>query len=233
MKLKVGDIEMDSESGISFDGAQQSDSTDQFPQRSDSTDRLAQRSETTGSELSLDNLPSFPRPVYLAGGLLALGILAALTLGYFLMAAASANAWLMLLPLPGLLLIGGFCVRQYFRQEDPSDRAGQLDHRRAERIRTHLFEREEPASVEQLVDELGWREEAVVRGLKAGVDRKLLAEDLDIDSGHWTYEALASGGMQPSEAKALPIDERAERLPDEPQEQDETQQTLSEHRSKR
>ncbi|MFW5968645.1 MAG: hypothetical protein ACOCV2_14060 [Persicimonas sp.] len=202
MKLKVGDIEMDSQSGISF-GEQPAPAVDKEASPPDEPDR---------KETSLmARLPDWPRRVYALAGVLALAAI----FGFGQVYAALSDitsVWRLtpLVPIPGLLAASAVA---FWRGATGAKRAEGPPADHSDRLIEHLAGRLEPASVEELVDELDWREQEVVRGLKAATERDLVVEDLDLDTGHWTY-TTSPRGDEKTPRRALPIDERAKRLED-------------------
>lgn len=202
MKLKVGDIEMDSQSGISF-GEQPTAAVDNEESPPDDPDR----EETS----PMARLPDWPRKVYALFGVLALAAIFGLGQVYAALG-DTTSVWRLtpLVPIPGLLAASAVA---FWRGATGAKRAEGPPVDQTDRLTEHLAGRLEPASVEQLVDELDWREQEVVRGLEAAIERDLVVEDLDLDTGHWTYTTAPRIDDQ-TPRRALPIDERAKRLED-------------------
>ena len=63
----------------------------------------------------------------------------------------------------------------------------EVDGIRAKRLAAALSRAPGPVTVEQICAELRWTEEAVVRGLAKLRDDARIAEDVDLDSGHFVY----------------------------------------------
>ncbi len=214
MKLKLGDIEMDSESGISFgESAAPVVAAQEQAQPVQPVERQSE-SEPRADEVSLiERLPNWSRKTYLLVALVA----AASAIGLGALAAGLAEAYgamrvVPLIPVPGLLVAAGVALWQAARTRADSPSVDALARERSDTIAGHLSGRDAPASVEELMDELGWREEAVVRGLSAGVDRSLIEEDLDLDTGHWTYAAAPASSEDRPARRAMPAEERARYL---------------------
>ncbi|MFP4600946.1 MAG: hypothetical protein ACLFVJ_22030 [Persicimonas sp.] len=224
MKLKLGDIEMDSESGISFgesagptiavqENAAQEIATQEQAQPAQPAEQLAGSKPESDDVSLMERLPDWSRKTYLLVALVA----AASAIGLGAVAAGLAEAYpamriVPLIPVPGLLLAAGISAWRAARPRADSPSMDPLARRRSDTLAGHLSGRRAPASVEELMDELGWREEAVVRGLSAGVDRSLIEEDLDLDTGHWTYAATPASSEDRPARRAMPVEERARYL---------------------
>lgn len=206
VKLKVGDIEMDSRSGISFDNGPAS-SVPASPTPADK-----------GSGVPLiQRLPNWSRRTYMVLAVLALSATVASIVGALALAGGGSAFWLLpAIPVPGLLFATGLCAWRAATGIDTPDEVDALGQQRSDRLVEHLRGRQSPASVESLINEMGWSEEAVVHGLDAGVRREIIEEDLDVETGHWRYE-VARGDVQPANEmrKALPIEDRARQLEEE------------------
>lgn len=212
MKLELGDIKMDSRTGISFGNqpeAERPASAQPVPET------MGPQTSPAAKASLLERLPDWSRLGYLMAAAVALGL--ALGLG-----AVSASlietlpVWrfVPLVPVPGLMLAAGFGLWRAVigARREATSAVSSLDRERSDRLAGHLAGRAESASVEELAHELEWREEAVVRGLKAGVRRNLIDEDLDLDTGHWTYEVSRISTESTVPQHALPVDERAKCL---------------------
>ena len=94
-----------------------------------------------------------------------------------------------------------------------------LEIERRTRLLTHLKTLDAPRTVEALLSELGWTEQALLPTLADLVNAERIDEDLDLESGHWTYALPAPRMVLDTEvsARALPdharpVSERAEAL---------------------
>lgn len=205
MKLKLGDIEMDSDSGISFGES----ATPVAAAREQA--QPVQRQPVSEDASLMERLPDWSPKTYVLVALVAAASAVGLgAVGVGLAEAYPAMRVVPLIPVPGLMLAAGIALWQAVRgvRADPPSMDA-LASERSERLAGHLSERGAPASVEELMDELGWREEAVVRGLSAGVDRSLIEEDLDLDTGHWNYAAVPASSDERPARRAMPVEERA------------------------
>jgi hypothetical protein len=203
VKLKVGDIEMDSTTGVSFDGAPASP--------------VDNRSDYTSSSLQ-QRLPDWSRLTYAALAALCIAACVGAVVATISLADNGSTFWLLpTIPAPGLVFVTGLFVWGALVGDQQAAQDGDLDAlamQRCERIMAHLASRESPASVEQLIGELGWSEEAVVNGLDAGVRQDRIEEDLDLQTGQWGYAAASEQPGDSESRKVLPIDERAAQLED-------------------
>jgi hypothetical protein len=137
--------------------------------------------------------------------------------GAMFLAEAGSSLWLLpAIPAPGFLLVTGVSVWRAAvgEAQHPEEEINRLADQRCAQIAAHLSERSSPASVEELMTEMGWSEEAVVDGLDAGVRQHRIEEDLDLDTGHWHYVASSPDVADPPTRKALPVGERAAQLRD-------------------
>lgn len=208
MKLKLGDIEMDSDSGISF--GESAAPVAAAPEQA----QPVQRQPGSEDASLMERLPDWSPKSYVLFALVAAASAVGLgVVGVGLAEAYPAMRVVPLIPVPGLMLAAGIALWRAVRGvRADSPGVDALASERSERLTGHLSARSAPASVEELMDELGWREEAVVRGLSAGVDRSLIEEDLDLDTGHWTYTAAPASSQDRPARRAMPVEERAKYL---------------------
>jgi hypothetical protein len=196
MKLTVGDIHMDSRDGIQF-RRPQTDAGEQSPR--ERADREPVRQESVAQLIA--RLPELPTTLYLIGAL----VMMAATVALFVAAATTGIIYLVM-PTPGLIFLAGlFAARATGWGQPRAPLAAAPD---VDRTAEHLALRDERATVEDLMDELDWTEARVVRALKVGIERGRLDEDLDTDTGHWTYDVARPADEDVFTRRALPVDER-------------------------
>lgn len=168
MRLRVGDIEMDSETGVSFGGPP----------------RVAPTAAVADADVSWSaRLAAAPRWVWAAVSVASASVvvLAALT-------AWATQVWVLVIP--GLL-----CVRLCLyaavlaaapRRTIPNPAtAGELRDLMA------AVSASGAATVDDLMGCLGWEERRVVAAIVGLVQRGELEEDLDVETGRWTYRPTA------------------------------------------
>ena len=217
MKLKVGDIELDSATGISFAGSQSAGAdvvshSLQTRVESAPSNQLAPTSDTM---LGLP-FPDWSARTYWT--LCTVAATAAFGLALVnLMVPFSLLVTLMLIagvpPLAGVALGCGLVARRMGRLPAKST-ANVPDHvmtLRTSKIAALLASAKEPVSVEWIAESLGWTETAVVTGLRSLVEADRVQEDLDVDSGHWTY-VLADSDSDLASRKSMPVAERERAL---------------------
>jgi len=144
------------------------------------------------------------------------GVLAAL----FLVGVTGAREnGLFALPIPGLVFGGLFSLVAALKprkkvpqiETEPAQEAAEEDlvAVRAERIKAALSSYDDALTVEAIEHNLGWTEVAVVTGLRSLVDQGMVIEDLDLDSGLWTYRLVGDGPVgSPPPRTALSIHDR-------------------------
>lgn len=196
MKMRVGDIEMSSDEGI------------QFGSPSPKAHLPPQTASTKSS------IPALAPTTYALLGAIA----AAVTTLSFI------AAWVLALPviylaMPVLVFatFGLFALALYRHFSQPDDDAIDLSEVAIER-RRRLFERlqkgDSPMTIEDLQSHFQWTDQALLEGLTALLKQERITEEIDLDSGHWTY-AIADDsdwilGTEP--AHALPAGERLDAL---------------------
>ena len=194
MKLEVGDIKMDSEAGIRFTTSQQTLPTTTKPP--EQTLEASERSTLTARR----------------------ALLTALVIGGALMSMLTLLVALGELPL--LLLIGwGLIAMLAFavvtgrkRSEDHAPTSPPLEHgverERARRL-LRLLDTSSPMDVRALTEATGWSEEAVLTGLVFLLERELVEEDVDLETGHFCYARSQHVRFDFEEREALaPASER-------------------------
>lgn len=158
--------------------------------------------------------PPWSRIGYL--GLTLFAILAGL---FFVGLTGAEENGLFALPIPGLVLGGLFSLIAAWRsgkrirqlEAEPAREAIEEDvvAVRAERITAALSSYDDPLTVEAIEHNLGWTEVAVVTGLRSLVDQGNVVEDLDLESGLWTYRLVGDGPVgSPPPRTALSIHDR-------------------------
>ncbi len=244
MKMQVGDIEMDSETGIDIDGREVTrteDAREDPPTDGDGSDAplpsgassqsssLESASGRMDGERPRSSREQSSHPAYELGEIhlpehapmyyLGVGVIASLAAASLLV--VGLLQWLPMIiaiTIPGLCILGcGGCLgyRHLTRAgldpfESPGEAREALEH--MERLVGRLDEAASPLTVEELQTRLDWSESKVVSTLKRAIDRGRVLEDLDVDSGHWTYQIDRSEALGDDVREALPVDERAERL---------------------
>lgn len=194
MKLEVGDIKMDSEAGISFTTSQQTLPTTTKPP--EQTLEASERSTLTARR----------------------ALLTALVIGGALMSMLTLLVALGELPL--LLLIGwGLIAMLAFavvtgrkRSEDHAPTSPPREHgverERARRL-LRLLDTSSLMDVRTLTEATGWSEEAVLTGLVFLLERELVEEDVDLETGHFCYARSQHVRFDFEEREALaPASER-------------------------
>lgn len=202
MKLKVGDIEMDSESGVTFAHG--------HPPAAPS--RPAHDRNSAPYQLLGVPVPAWPASVYWAlsalGGTAFVGMVALLPA--LLAQSASLALCTLLPPLLGLAL-GSAVIARGAGRKRPALASPETHALRATRIAALLSTSASPLGVERIAAALGWTEEAVVTGIGYLLARERVREDLDLDTGHWVYALRTrADGLAPA---ALPIRERQDAIP--------------------
>ena len=199
MKLKIADIEMNGEDGLATIGATHACAA----ARPASSDLAA----SSPLELLGLRLPSWPARSYWA--LSAAGTAAAMTAGLICLLAPlaliPAMALLAVIPsLAGAAIVSAIVAKRISRPGPAPIAHNDVLQRRASKIAALLGSVAEPVSVERIMDSLQWTEVAVVTGLRCLVDKGLVREDLDTETGHWTYELLESIDDHDSR-RAMPV----------------------------
>jgi hypothetical protein len=238
MKLKVGDIEMDSSGGIEFDGeesgvSRRESGPEQREGSPDSEAAVARREETpprraerAASESTVDVSSGPPEEYHLMGVPLPVasrGTYAVFAAGSFVVAAvvgslAALTAVPMGLLIPGLLVSGVACTVMAARLDGgspPTRIDAEVERGSLEKIAATLQSADGSLSVEDICGRLALDEQTTVLGLRYLVGEGMVDEDLDIDSGHWMYAWDEDDErLEELERRALPIEERAEVVAD-------------------
>ncbi|GEM_PF-6226114 len=215
MKMKVGDIEMDSESGISFDSEDSDDSAGALQQHDESGDL----DRELPAEADAEENPSLIEWTDEHRGLVKIvgAGSAVLSAGLFAMIFV-AGSWYFSLPAFMWLLwsVGAAYLIQHvnrsLEERKSADRASLLDD--AREVRQALLDDAGERKVDDVQRKLDWSEERTVRALAAGVEEGLLREDLDSTTEHWVYSAASTGELEGESLpkEAIPATERAKQL---------------------
>lgn len=174
MKLEVGDIKMDSDAGISFTQQQRTPVTH--------TPSLDPPHSEAGEERSTATRRGLLYALVISGALMsalttlvALGALSPLLL----------LGWGLIAALALVTLMTGR-VRAEQRERGSSENGGEVERERARRL-LRLLDAMAPMDVRALTEETGWSEEAVLSGLVFLLERELVEEDVDLETGHFCY----------------------------------------------
>lgn len=213
MKLQVGDLQMVQGEGISVNGTPLVSA--QSSQPTHGHRRPAQRD---GLRLGPLSFPRWSARVYgaiaalcvvMSVGLLVTGVLTEIPL----LAMLAVNA-----------LIGAVAAALLARRAGkgtPVTRAppSAITIERRTRLLTHLKAHGKPQTIEALQAALGWTEQALLPTLADLVQAERIDEDLDLESGHWTYalptprmvlDTELAANQLPNHAR--PVTERVEAL---------------------
>lgn len=223
MKMKVGDMELSAHDGIHF-GSNPPQSS-----RPTSQPAISTTSKTTtwpgGPPAATSSRPIWtvlPLPAYkilaLFFGLIALlfGIAAYWAMEPLLLVPSAAGFILSILMTLGIFF-GNHSADAPSSNLDLSEVATE----RRMRLFLHLKQSNQPRTVESLRDDLGWTEEALLKALQGLLLQKRISEDLDLESGHWTYQLtdstdvvldLESASPTTQLRHTLPLSERLEAI---------------------
>lgn len=191
MKLRVGEIEMDTESGVSFATGVVASGSDQ-----------SSRSEPLGLLVQIAGAPRWAHAIVSSGALLVASVTAvtAWVMGW----------WLLLIPAAAFLRLGAYAGFLAF-----APRGAALPVRssasQSAQVRATVIEDGE-LTIDRLVAKLGWAEREVLEVVADLVSRQELEEDLDLESGHWVYRAtttfsgLDHPGTQPAAERLRAIE---------------------------
>ncbi len=166
MKLQVGDIQMDSDSGVSFGRAW--------------VEPARVVAEPSSSVLAaIGGAPSWAHAlVALGAGLGGVALIAA---------AALTGFWPLLVP--GLVALRGsaYAAMMSVGSHLPQRRS----HRKADaRALLAAVEARGTGELEHFADELQWSEGRTAAALLVLIERGSVEEDLDVDTGHWVYRPV-------------------------------------------
>lgn len=200
MKMRVGQIEIDEAGGVFI----HSSSISGAPTTPAAPDSVGER-PGDGKAPSSPGLNQ--RTLY------ALGAAALVCAVGLLLVGIVGNPLLLITVLPGLLFGSGVTFvlgRRAGKQAllPPSAEDTELARTRGTRVAALLSTCTAPSTVEQIAQTLAWTEDAAVMGLRYLVGQGRAVEDLDVESGHWTY-ALARPDDERVPAAALPLEDRA------------------------
>lgn len=196
--MNLGEMEMDSEKGISFsDGASEQSSSEEYREGAgDNPD-----------DLFRDAVRQVPRPiiylVVVAGVLGGAGIGLAFLLGLLPVFALFPAAFL-----ASLAVFGGGAAL-YVRRDSRGDTSPEKS-KRQRRLVNSLNEANSPLRVEDLQNRFGWSEKETVDALASLVEQGEIEEDLDPDTGHWVYELANEDrdALDQVDRRSLPVEER-------------------------
>jgi hypothetical protein len=202
MKLRVGDIEMDSRTGIVFASTHGGNQA--------APHAPARHQAQTLESLLAGRLPALSAGVY--WGLVAASLVAVVSVVALLASGFVQNLFLagVLPPLLGVALGSAVMARRAGVPGQPALASTEVRALRATRIAALLGTSTEPMTVERIAALLGWTEPAVVTGLGHLVRERRVQEDLDLDSGHWVYFLLPHADERAR--AALPLAERERAL---------------------
>lgn len=211
MKMKLGDMEMDSQTGIHYGGNSPISPVAPPPETQLPAAAPPATSETDGS------LPAWSRPVIKMAGIGAL--VAATTL---LVVAWAMGFLLALFPMLVLFLIaiGTLWVgrRDDLFASDDDMAMSEVELERRKRVAALLQASKKPLSVEELQAQLEWTDQALLSTLQLMLRKELLKEDLDLDSGHWVYTLTSTDRSPPAleeeESSSLTVSDQLKRLDD-------------------
>lgn len=210
MKMKVGEIEFDSESTVSFGGRE---SATGGP-RGD----LPSKAPT--GEARFDRIDRRARRILALVGMLLAGVTGALALAGTL----SGQVWL--LGLAGFALLAatsclvaylGIGLKTFFGSDESgaerADSPGELGHERASRLSKVISD--EPVTVDRLLERTGWTEASLLPALARLVADGEVDEDLDLDTGAWTYRTASPELLTAEPPRhTLSLDDRIESIAD-------------------
>ncbi len=192
MKLRVGDIEMDSNGEITFNHPSQSP-------------------VPPANKPAAGLTPARTSTLFAVG--LAFWAVAAALIGTFVV----GPAW----SLPTSVAFG--CASWVFWRKatrhgqglssggaTAADSANPVKRTRELRIEAMLSTEQSPVTIERIARGLGWTEGAVVDGLQGLVAKQRVVEDLDLESGDWTYAIPhLQRALDVVKQRAMPVEERA------------------------
>lgn len=216
MKMQLGDMEMDTESGISYGEEQQAQNsapqrTDTEDQRDSDRDTPTVESDTSDGTLDPDILNWVDDHTSVFHAATGLGLTGSAAAWYFF--AVTAHPVFALAGLFALIwaATSGFLVYRA-RRHDPLDPQARRLRYHATQIRDILLDQPREWRAEELQRELDWSKQKVLSALAHGVDEGMIREDLDADSGHWVYTASTATLEEDVPERTLPAAERAERI---------------------
>lgn len=212
MKMKVGDLTMVQGEGISVNGETlvSRQSTPQMQRHTTPTRR-------DGLRLGPVSFPHWSARTYMTAAAL-FGIMSIAVLVIGLLNELPVVAMLALNAMAGAVA-SGILAQRARTQPTPSVPPSAITIERRTRLLTHLQASGEPQTIEALQTSLGWTDEALLPTLADLVQAERIDEDLDMESGHWTYALPAPRMVLDTESSptalpdhARPISERVEAL---------------------
>jgi hypothetical protein len=191
MKLKIGDLELDSQSNIEFASRAPVDRVQaQLPSQSE---RAQQASAAFGACSAAVGLASF-------------------------LGAIAATPWLGIVSGAAVLLSFGAFVNYFLIGHTAGDSSSarteieddeDLGRLRRERLLGAL---DAQATVDELVDRLGWSEKVVLKTLQQLISRDEIEEDLALDTGVWTYRKRQLLLVEQRPLETLSLEDRIEAI---------------------
>ncbi len=174
MRLKVGDVELDSESGVSFDGS------------AGPTPAKREREIARPHEIVVD---APPRAFWILGGA-SFGLATVVAL----LATVFQIWWLGLPALFGLFITVAAVAMGH--RTAGRGQSGEVSGAHIDRVSV-LVDRHEGIGVAELVRRSGLSEQDVARSLVELIERGEVEEDLDLDTGAWAYrKTTVLSGLQ-------------------------------------
>lgn len=205
MRMRIGDLEMDSSTGITVSGDSSSAEISAESSAEIPAEIQAEVSKKREASMLLSDMVAVPQPLFLLAAFVA--TVAAVALTVF---AIHQRLWLLLIPAPFLLRFAGYAAilgTRNLRESRPS--VNQItDERRAELL-TAIADR--ALSADDLARRIGWPEAQVLDALVALIEQGEIDEDLDVETGVWKYRRTVQLDTTP-ERIALPARERLEAL---------------------
>lgn len=211
MQLKVGDIEMNSAEGVALAHPGQT--------RADGASAGGDATAFASShEPLLRYLPDWPSRSYraLAAASAAVAVAVVLVSALVPLSLLSMVAIVATIPsLAGIAVASAVVARRRSVLEEAPDIPDEVLQLRASQIVAALGAADRPVSVEWLMESLTWTESAVVTGLRHLVEEDRVREELDIETGQWTYEYVTRADELASR-QALPVAAREQALLEKP-----------------
>ena len=206
--MKLGDMEMDSDEGISFNSSNAPSQHSEHSAASNEASSSTPLSPGWIRSTMLERVPPFV--FYLTGSLAILGALG----GIWLIFAFALPPLLSIGVLPMLAAAFGSIWIGWVVSDDQESANEDASQRLQRRVLNLLESQPEPLRVEEIAENLGLTEERAVSTLAPLVDENHIQEDLDIDSGEWVYakESSDPDELEDLRRKSLPISERKEAL---------------------
>ncbi len=157
-----------------------------------------------------DTLPSLGRQRLVSRAARFYGVVLLLSSASFaLVGLAGSSPGALLLAVAGVCALPGVLLLLYStRPRGVFKPANAVRDARATRVAAYLSLRSASQTVAEIAHGLGWTEDAVVDGLAALREAGRIEEDLDLESGHWTYLLLPTDAGECRPLASLPLSER-------------------------